>query len=51
MEEASEIGINLVEAGHYATEFPVTAFFEKMMAKIDPKLEIEVVGSNMLRIL
>ena len=51
MEEASEIGINLVEAGHYATEFPVTAFFEKMMAKIDPRLEIEVVGSNMLRIL
>lgn len=51
MEEASEIGINLVEAGHYATEFPVTSFFEKMMRKIDPTLEIEVVGSNMLRIL
>ena len=51
MEEASEIGINLVEAGHYATEFPVTAFFERLVKRIDPRIETCVVGSNMLRIL
>lgn len=50
MEEADEIGINLVEAGHYFTEFPVTAFFARLLSKIDPTLYIETVGSNMLRV-
>ena len=51
MEEASEMGINLVEAGHYATEFPVTSFFSSLISKIDPRIYVEVVGSNMLRII
>lgn len=50
MEEASELGINLVEAGHYFTEFPVTAFFARLLNKIDPEIEVETVGSNMLRV-
>lgn len=50
MEEASEIGINLIEAGHYATEFPVTSFFASLVNKIDPRVYVEVVGSNMLKI-
>lgn len=49
MEEAAEMGINLIEAGHYATEFPVTAFFSHLLSKIDPKLTVETVGSYMLR--
>ena len=49
MEEAAEMGINLVEAGHYATEFPVTKFFEHMINKIDPKIQVEIVGSYMIR--
>ena len=49
MEEAAEMGINLIEAGHYATEFPVTKFFEHMINKIDPKIQVEIVGSYMLR--
>ena len=49
MEEAAEMGINLVEAGHYATEFPVTKFFEHMVNKIDPRIQVEIVGSYMLR--
>ena len=49
MEEAAEMGINLIEAGHYATEFPVTSFFSHILTKIDPKLTVEIVGSYMLR--
>ena len=49
MAEAAEMGINLIEAGHYATEFPVTKFFEHMINKIDPKIQVEIVGSYMLR--
>lgn len=49
MEEACEMGINLIEAGHYATEFPVTSFFAHLLEKINPDLNIEIVGSYMLR--
>lgn len=49
MEEAAEQGINLIEAGHYATEFPVTGFFANLLRKMDPTLFVEIVGSNMLR--
>ena len=49
MEEAAEMGINLIEAGHYATEFPVTKFFSNLIAKIDPRIPVEIVGSYMLR--
>lgn len=49
MEEAAEMGINLIEAGHYATEFPVTKFFSNLVTKIDPRITVEIVGSYMLR--
>ncbi len=49
MEEAAEMGINLIEAGHYATEFPVTKFFSNQLLKIDPKLTVEIVGSYVIR--
>ena len=49
MEEAAEMGINLIEAGHYATEFPVTKFFANLINKIDPRINVEIVGSYMLR--
>ena len=51
MEEACEMGINLIEAGHYATEFPVTAFFRHLINKIEPRISVEIVGSYMLRVL
>ena len=51
MQEAAEMGINLIEAGHYATEFPVTKFFEYMINKIDPRIHVEIVGSYMLRVI
>ena len=49
MEEAAELGINLIEAGHYATEFPVTGFFAYLVGRMDPSIDIEIVGSNMSR--
>lgn len=51
MEEAAELGINLIEAGHYATEFPVTGFFAYLIGKMDPSVDVEIVGSNMSRII
>ena len=51
MEEAAEMGINLIEAGHYATEFPVTSFFAHLISKIDSKINVEIVGSYMMRAL
>ena len=50
MEEAAEMGINLIEAGHYATEFPITGFFAHLISKLDPRIYVETVGSNMLRV-
>ena len=49
MEEAGEKRINLIEAGHYATEFPVTAFFANIIKRNDPKIITEIVGSYVIR--
>ena len=46
MEEASERGINLVEAGHYFTEQPITELFSGIVSKADPDIYTEVVSSN-----
>ncbi len=51
MEEASDMGINLVEAGHYHTEFPVTDFFAKLVSAIDGNITIEIADSNMIKII
>jgi dinuclear metal center YbgI/SA1388 family protein len=49
MLDAPEEGLAMIEAGHYATEFPVTKFFSNLLLKIDPKLTVEIVGSYVLR--
>ena len=49
MEEASELGINLIEAGHYYTEAPVTRFFADLVASFDGNAYIEIVDSNMIK--
>ena len=49
MEEAQEMGINLVEAGHYFTEQPVTGFFYELLRDADPTLEIETASSNNIK--
>lgn len=51
MEEAPDMGINLIEAGHYFTEFPVTGFFSELVSSIDENVYIEIADSNMIKIL
>lgn len=49
MEEAAEMGINLIEAGHYFTEFPITELFSETITKLDPNIYVEIADSNMIR--
>ena len=51
MEEASERGINLIEAGHYHTEFPITSYFADLVGKFDANIYIEIADSNMIKII
>ncbi len=49
MEEASEMGINLIEAGHYFTEQPITEFLRDLLYTFDPTLSIEIIPSNQIK--
>lgn len=49
MEEAAEMGINLIEAGHFFTEQHITDFFRELLSDFDPNLYIEIADSNMIR--
>lgn len=49
MEEAAEMGINLIEAGHYFTEQPITEFLRDLLYSFDPSLSIEIVSSNLIK--
>ena len=50
MEEAPERAINLIEAGHYYTEFPITSYFAELVGKIDDSVYVEIADSNMIKI-
>ena len=49
MEEAAEMGINLLEAGHYFTENPVVERFAQLLSRIDSTLEIQTLPSNVIK--
>ncbi len=51
MEEASGLGINLVEAGHFFTEQPVTEFFRDLVSDFDSDIYVETVDSNAIKVL
>ena len=51
MEEAADMGINLVEAGHYFTEFQVTSFFSKLVLELDDGMYVEIADSNMIKVI
>lgn len=51
MAEAPEMGMNLIEAGHYFTEAPVCAFLEKLVKKADKNIETEIFDSNEIKVL
>lgn len=43
---AADLGINLLAAGHFFTEYPVCAFIEKTLGEICPEAETKTVFSN-----
>ncbi len=49
MMEASEMGINLVEAGHYFTEQPVTEVLYALLKDLDDDLVVEIFESNLIK--
>jgi putative NIF3 family GTP cyclohydrolase 1 type 2 len=49
MEEASEMGINLIEAGHFFTEQQITEFFRDLLLDFDPDMYVEIVNSNLIK--
>ena len=51
MEEAAEMGINLIEAGHFFTEQPVTELFRELLVEFDPTLYTEIIDSNNIKMI
>jgi dinuclear metal center YbgI/SA1388 family protein len=50
MEEAPERCINLVEAGHYYTEAPVTKYFAELVGELVGNAYVEITDSNMIKV-
>ena len=51
MAEASEMGINLIEAGHFFTEQPVCSFFQALLMRLDSDMYIEILNSNPIKLI
>lgn len=51
MEEAAELGINLIEAGHYYTEVPVLSFLSELLVSCELGLTVDIADSNMIEII
>ena len=49
MEEASEMGINLIEAGHFFTEQHITEFFRELLLDFDQNIYVEIANSNIIK--
>jgi len=49
MQEAADMGINLIEAGHYFTEFPITEYFCEIIEKLDSDIYTEIADCNIIR--
>ena len=49
MTDAPECGMNLVAAGHYATEQPVTARIAALLREIAPELTVDIVESRVTK--
>ena len=49
MEEASEMGINLIEAGHFYTEQHITEFFRELLLDFDQNIYVEIANSNIIK--
>lgn len=51
MEEAAEMGMNMLEAGHFFTEQPVTSFFQSLLMHLDRDMYIEIRNSNNIKLI
>ena len=51
MLDAPEEGILTVEAGHYATEYPVCEYLKRLVLEADPTVEVEICPTTALQIL
>ena len=51
MEEAAEMGINLIEAGHFFTEQPVTEFFREILDEFCTDIYVEILDSNTIKVI
>lgn len=51
MAEAAEMGINMLEAGHFFTEHPVTGFFQSLLMHLDRDMYIEIRSSNNIKLI
>lgn len=51
MTDAAELGINLIEAGHFYTEYPVCDVLEALVKKAAPEIECVRFFSNKIRMI
>ncbi len=49
--DAPDMGINLLEAGHFQTEHPVCAVLERMLLSADSSLECDIYHSNRTKLI
>ena len=49
MEEATEMGINLIEAGHFYTEAHISEFFRDLLIDFDSGIYVEIIDSNIIK--
>ena len=51
MKLCAERGINILEAGHFFTEQPVTQIFADLLLRLDPDMYVEIADSNLIRLI
>ena len=47
--DAPEAGMNLIEAGHFFTEFPVTGVLANLLTTLDPTIEYTIYNGNTVK--
>ena len=51
MVDAGELGINLIEAGHFYTEFPICQAIKDMIVSIDSEIGVNIFNSNLIKLI
>ena len=45
------MGMNMIEAGHFFTEHPITSFFQNLLMRLDNDMYVEIMDSNVIRLI